>query len=199
MAIVSHKEDSVWKGALLLGCVILLLGAPLRLLTPLEIMGGDRKEIQQKTIRIEVLGSSDLEGIYELPEGTNIGAFLRTLGKNPEDEVYQEGLSGQPLDDFAALNLKSEPEGSSVHVTSMTQGKIFLLGGRLDLNRAGVWDLMLLPGVGPVLARRIVEDRQTNGPFHTPQDLIRVSGISFKTLKKFESMVTVTAEVHEND
>jgi len=199
MAIVSRKDDSVWKGALLLGCVILLLGAPIRLMTSLGIMGGDKKEPQQKIIRVEVLGSSDLEGIYELPEGTNIGTFLRKLGKDPENEVYQEGLSDQPLDDFDALNLEGEPEGSSLHITSMTPGKVCLLGGRLDLNRAGVWDLMLLPGVGPVLARRIVEDRQTNGPFRTPQDLIRVSGISFKTLKKFESMVTVAAEAHEND
>jgi competence protein ComEA len=51
-------------------------------------------------------------------------------------------------------------------------------GGTLvDVNRAGAEELRQLPGVGPVLAERIVEWRRENGPFRTPEDLERVPGI----------------------
>jgi competence protein ComEA len=48
---------------------------------------------------------------------------------------------------------------------------------RVDVNRAGVDELRTLPGVGPVLAQRIVDWRAANGPFRTIEDLERVPGI----------------------
>ncbi|MBI4410272.1 MAG: helix-hairpin-helix domain-containing protein [Gemmatimonadetes bacterium] len=47
----------------------------------------------------------------------------------------------------------------------------------LDLNRATAEELERLPGIGPVLARRIVAHRDSAGPFREPADLDRVPGI----------------------
>ena len=47
----------------------------------------------------------------------------------------------------------------------------------VDLNAAGPDELSLLPGVGPSLAARIVEDRTSRGPFRTVDDLDRVRGV----------------------
>jgi competence protein ComEA len=47
---------------------------------------------------------------------------------------------------------------------------------RLDLNTAGAAELQRLPGIGPVGARRIVAERERNGPFRSPADLARVAG-----------------------
>jgi competence ComEA-like helix-hairpin-helix protein len=47
---------------------------------------------------------------------------------------------------------------------------------RLDLNRASVTELRRLPGIGPVGAGRIVEEREANGPFRSVGDLVRVAG-----------------------
>ncbi len=47
---------------------------------------------------------------------------------------------------------------------------------RLDLNAAGVTELRRLPGIGPVGAGRIVEEREANGPFRSVGDLVRVAG-----------------------
>ena len=47
---------------------------------------------------------------------------------------------------------------------------------RLDLNRASVADLRRLPGIGPVGAGRIVEEREENGPYRSVGDLVRVAG-----------------------
>lgn len=48
---------------------------------------------------------------------------------------------------------------------------------RIDINTASAVELTLLPGIGPRLADRIVEDRERNGPFRSLDDLQRVRGV----------------------
>jgi len=63
--------------------------------------------------------------------------------------------------------------------------------GGVDLNRADRAALQGLPGVGPVLAERILEDRKHNGPFRSVEDLRRVKGIGEKTLERIRPHVAV--------
>ena len=55
---------------------------------------------------------------------------------------------------------------------------------RLDPNTATNEELQTLPGIGPVLAARIIEYRETVGKFRTIDDLLAVKGIGEKTLAK---------------
>ncbi|MBI2460229.1 MAG: helix-hairpin-helix domain-containing protein [Candidatus Rokubacteria bacterium] len=64
---------------------------------------------------------------------------------------------------------------------------------RLDLNAAPTSALERLPGIGPRLARRIVEERERAGPFRSAQDLRRVRGIGPKTVETLAPLVTVEA------
>ncbi|MCX6095465.1 MAG: helix-hairpin-helix domain-containing protein [Candidatus Bipolaricaulota bacterium] len=63
--------------------------------------------------------------------------------------------------------------------------------GPLDLNQATVDRLVLLPGIGPVLAARIVAWRESHGPFAKVEDLKQVNGIGEKTLETLRGLVTV--------
>jgi len=63
--------------------------------------------------------------------------------------------------------------------------------GLVDLNRAGLEELMSLPGIGEVLAGRILEYRAQNGDFHSVQELTKVEGIGEKTLMKLLNYITV--------
>ena len=54
---------------------------------------------------------------------------------------------------------------------------------RVDLNRAEWTELALLPNIGESLARKIVAYREEHGPFRSPDELRRVSGIGPKTLE----------------
>lgn len=52
---------------------------------------------------------------------------------------------------------------------------------------SGTWvEFMQLEGIGEILARRIVEDRETNGPFESIDEITRVKGIGAKTLAKMK-------------
>ena len=58
--------------------------------------------------------------------------------------------------------------------------------GPVDVNRDDAQALCALPGVGPVIAAAIVQERETNGPFDFPEDLLAVRGIGPKTLAGFD-------------
>lgn len=62
-------------------------------------------------------------------------------------------------------------------------------GALIDLNRAGPAQLESLSGIGPALAARVIEDRNENGPFETPEAVTRVRGIGARTLARFRERV----------
>lgn len=61
----------------------------------------------------------------------------------------------------------------------------------INLNTATVQDLTLLPGVGEVLAQRIIAYREANGPFKSVADLVNVDGIGDKKLESILDYITV--------
>ena len=62
---------------------------------------------------------------------------------------------------------------------------------QIDINTASRAQLERLPGIGPTLAAKIVEDRQAHGPFSRPEDLARVKGIGPKTYETLQDSITV--------
>jgi competence protein ComEA len=62
---------------------------------------------------------------------------------------------------------------------------------RVDINQAGVAQLEALPGIGPVLAQRIVEERRRHGTFLSVDDLARVQGIGTKRAQALGAYVSV--------
>jgi competence ComEA-like helix-hairpin-helix protein len=65
------------------------------------------------------------------------------------------------------------------------------LAGRVDLARAGVAELDALPGIGPVLAARIVAHRERQGAFRAVEDLLAVPGIGPRLLERLRPLLTV--------
>jgi len=62
---------------------------------------------------------------------------------------------------------------------------------KIDINRAEVWLLQALPEIGEVLAKRIVDYRQQNGPFQNIRDVTKVAGIGTTTYEKIKHLITV--------
>ena len=62
----------------------------------------------------------------------------------------------------------------------------------LDLNRATAGELEALPGIGAVLAQRVIAFRESAGRFRTVEDLREVKGIGAKKFGRLKSLVTVS-------
>ena len=61
----------------------------------------------------------------------------------------------------------------------------------ININTAAEAELDKLPGIGPVKAKAIVDERKKNGPFKSIEDIKRVKGIGDTTLKNLKSEITV--------
>ncbi len=64
-----------------------------------------------------------------------------------------------------------------------------IVSNRIDLNRADARELDQLPGIGPVLAARIVEHRRLAGPYRTVEELLAVRGIGPALLERLRDRV----------
>lgn len=84
-------------------------------------------------------------------------------------------------DDGAAVSLQDCEAGR------MPGMELLALGGTIDVNSAAALEIEALPGIGPTLARRIVEAR----PFRSVDDLERVSGIGVVRLAALRGHVRV--------
>jgi competence ComEA-like helix-hairpin-helix protein len=127
--------------------------------------------------------------------GLAIGHWRRA---RPDAADYLEQLDRAPA---PTPNLASDPEPEprrsrrrkaspeSAHPRSLPSGAG---SGAVDLNRATTDELTRLPGVGPALARRIVDVRDAEGPFARVDELGRVRGMSARKVGKLRAFVTVS-------
>lgn len=80
----------------------------------------------------------------------------------------------------------SEPAGLELYVSGAKSG-----AQKIDINRAEVWLLEALPGIGETLAGRIIDYRQQNGPFRNTNELLNVTGIGETVYRRIEPLITV--------
>lgn len=80
---------------------------------------------------------------------------------------------------------------SSVAVAETVSGSAMLGGDKVNINTAGVKDLMTLAGVSRGLAEKIVKYRDQNGAFKRPQDLRKVDGVDPAVWEKNRQRIVV--------
>lgn len=116
-----------------------------------------------------------------------IGTLVRTAEKHsPEVERWLRDQAFPVQADTASAvmpGLRADPDSLPVETVASRTG-LPPGGSGIDPSTAGLSALRTLPGVGPVLAARIIEDRTRNGPYRTPRDLLRVKGIGEATLER---------------
>lgn len=81
----------------------------------------------------------------------------------------------------------TRPAPSGVGVDELRRGE------PLDLNRAVLGDLVLLPGIGPKLAQRILDERARRGGFDQLEELRSVKGVGPATLTRLRGLVRVSS------
>lgn len=66
--------------------------------------------------------------------------------------------------------------------------------GVVNLNTADAEQLQLLPRIGPALAERIIDYREANGDFRSPDELVAVKGIGATSLETLRPYLSVTGD-----
>lgn len=131
------------------------------------------REIDQPTVKpaiaeiaefivVDVQGKVKNPGVYELPLGSRVVDAIAAAG-GLRNKVTAGLNQARFVEDGEQLVIGVQPKQAS--------------DSKLNINNATAVQLEQLPGIGPVLAERIVRDRDANGRFKTIQDLDRVSGV----------------------
>ena len=97
----------------------------------------------------------------------------------------QEPETQEPETQESETEDPAEPETPEIPEVPENSGSL------LNINTATAAELETLPGIGEVLAQRIVDYRTEHGPFSSADGLLEVSGIGDKKLEAIESLITV--------
>ncbi|MGA7206774.1 MAG: ComEA family DNA-binding protein [Specibacter sp.] len=162
------------------------------------------------TVLVHVVGAVKRPGVVSLPAGSRIFQALDAAGGAlPSAEMSMVNLAALAGDgtQIVVPTKAQAAAGASGPGAAVTSGEGAAVGAPgsgdtaraaagpgaavLNINTATVEDLDGLPGVGPVLAGRIVAWRTDHGPFSSVDELDGVSGIGAKMLATLRPLVTV--------
>lgn len=134
---------------------------------------------------VAVAGKVRSPGLFRLPAGSRVDDAVRAAGGPVAGAgVGLLNLARRLVDGEQVLVGVDPPPGAAPAGTSTA-------GGLVDLNAATAADLDALPGIGPVLAQRIVDWRTENGRFASVDQLREVTGIGEAKFQDLRSKVTV--------
>ena len=111
------------------------------------------------------------------------------LGKRDGGKLSeQDGTEVQMTD--ASETVQDGTASADTSVTS-TQSDTSYSDGKVNINTAGLEELMTLKGVGESRARAIIEYREQQGAFETPEDIMNISGIKEGVFSKIKDQIAV--------
>lgn len=129
---------------------------------------------------VQVDGEVHRPGLYQLVRGARVGDAIQAAG----------GMT--PGADAGAVNLaRPVRDGERLTIPARGASSGSTARRRVNVNAGTTEELEALPGIGPVLARRIVDHRARHGPFQRLEDLLQIEGIGPKLLEKIRPLITV--------
>jgi len=141
---------------------------------------------------VHVVGEVKEPGVYDLPADSRITDAIEAAGGATKDADLTSINLARVLFDgeqifIGNINSAAAPSTSSSSSSSSSTNP----AGRININMANAAQLDQLPGIGPVIAGRIVEYRNQNGPFRQLTDLKQVSGIGDAIYDKIKDLITL--------
>jgi competence protein ComEA len=177
----------------LAGLMTGLISSGVLLLVISEPRGHPIELLQQPTpesLRIHVAGAVTQPGVYMLPFGSIVEKAIEAAGGPLEEAVLDMVNMAAYLEDGQQIFVptKGDPSPEAYPTDSIF---ISTSAERININTAPTSELETLPGIGPSLAKKIVEFRETHGPFLEIEDLLKVSGIGPAKLEGIQDLITV--------
>ncbi|GAV31137.1 MAG: ComEA family DNA-binding protein [Anaerosomatales bacterium] len=136
---------------------------------------------------VHVVGAVRRPGVYSLPAGSRVGDAVAAAGGTLGNAATEAVNLARVLNDGEQVRIPSADEASAAVAAS---GVASDAPRKVNINTATAAELDALPGIGPATAQKIVDDRARNGPFASPEDLMRVPGIGPKKFDALKDLVT---------
>ena len=133
-------------------------------------------------ITVHVSGAVAAPGLVEVARSARVADVIAAAGGTTVDAVPGRVNLAAPVRDGEQIVVPSGLEADEGSVAT---------DGRVRLNTADAAELEQIPGVGPVLAKRIIEARDAAGDFSTVEDLLDVAGIGEAKLAALRDAVVV--------
>lgn len=129
-------------------------------------------------------GSARMGGAFTVTTQYEIGAVgAAELAELAEAQNERQRPDVQDVDVPAPPQTVSVPDAPPVNP--------HIIDGKININTADIQTLTTLPGVGPVLAERIIEHRQAHGPFRLIEEITDVSGIGTARFADMQGLITI--------
>lgn len=139
-------------------------------------------------MRVSISGGVERPGVVEVDAGARLVDVVDAAGGfSPDANTDDLNLAGR-IGDGESIEIPIRGQEPEPPVAGPSGEDL------IDLNTATAAELDQLPGIGEVLAGRIVEYRQTRGPFTSIDQLVEVEGISFRLVDRIRPYVTVSAD-----
>jgi competence protein ComEA len=147
-------------------------------------------------VTIEIRGAVVQPGVQTLPSGSRVGDAIDAAGGLTEDADLALVNRARRLDDGELVIIPvAVPQASPIDLAQATadSGEDVVQGisYKININNATQAELESLPGIGPVIAARIIEYRTLHGPFTESGQLLEVEGISENLLAEIQSLITI--------
>lgn len=140
-----------------------------------------------KTILIHVAGKVKRPDVYPLLAGSRVSDAIKAAGGANKGVDLGDINLARVLIDGEQVYVGYVPKASS----SSSKSSKSRFTGVININRATKAEFDSLAGIGPVIASRIINYRNTNGPFLALDDLLKVSGIGSKTLERIRPRLSL--------
>lgn len=137
-----------------------------------------------KMLLVHVAGEVKRPGVYPVIDGSRVVDALSAAGGAKKGVDLSVINLARKVVDGEQIYLGVKPEEKKKAGTKSFSGTVYV-------NRASVSQFDSLSGIGPVLARRIVDYRSANGPFVDIADLQKVPGIGTKTFERIKSKLSL--------
>jgi competence protein ComEA len=141
---------------------------------------------------VAVGGKVRKPGLVRLAPGARVADALAAAGgAEPGVDVASLNLARKVADGELIMVGAGPPPGITTAPGPAVAGTSGPSGGLINLNTATLTELDSLPGVGPVLAQRILDARDAQGGFRAVGDLRKVDGIGDARYEQLKDLVTV--------
>ena len=151
-----------------------------------EEAGADR----EGTVFVYVCGQVASPGVYELSEGARVYEALEAAG-GALDGGYPESLNlAQEVQDGQKLYVPTQEEALAGG-TPQGGGPGGGAQAKVNLNTAGLEELMTLTGIGEAKAQSILDYREEHGQFGSIEDLMLIEGIKEGVFNKIKEDITI--------